>query len=159
VNGRRTDGGALRWVAAIVLVVLAGCASPDAGEPAAPAGGGTAPAGNGNLVDYRRTGGFAGLTDHLVVMRDGRAVLEGKGPRHDARLDEATMRELVATLDQAGFPSLRARYDAPTKGNDLIEHAITYQGHTVMVTDTTVPEPLRPVLAELNRVLAKVRAS
>jgi len=143
-------------VVALVALVVAGCAAKDGAKPT-PAAGGPAVPGRA-LVDYKRSGGLTGRTDHLVVSGDGAAVLEGRGPRHDARLDAATMRRLVATLDRAHLAKLHARYDAPARGNDLVTHAVTYQGRTVTVTDTVVPAPLRPVLSELNRIVIEVRA-
>jgi hypothetical protein len=162
VTARGTDAGprgVLRRIAAVALVAvaLAGCASKDDGQPAASGGGSTVP--GRLLVDYRRTGGLIGRTEHLVVNSDGGAVLEGTGPRHDARLDAATMRKLVATLDRANLPKLRARYAPPVRGNDLVTHVITYHGRTVTVTDTVVPAPLRPVLIELNQVVIEVRGA
>jgi hypothetical protein len=160
VTARGTDagpGGVLRRLAAVALVALAlaGCASDSGGQPAA--SGGTSTLSGRLLVDYRRSGGLTGRIEHLVVNSDGGAVLEGTGPRRDARLDAATMRRLVATLDRADLPKLRSRYAPPARGNDLVTHVITYQGRTVTVTDTAVPAPLRPVLTELNRVVIQVR--
>jgi hypothetical protein len=171
--------GSIRLAMAVTLValagVLAGCASEDGAGPAAtgappttatpattgppvtttaPGGGSTVPA--TTLVDYLRSGGFAGLEDHLVVMGDGRAVVEGKGPRREDRLDAATMRELVAALDQADLARL-GRPSDPPQGSDLFEHTITYQGRTVTVTDTAVPQQVRPLLALLARIIAQLR--
>jgi hypothetical protein len=148
---------------AVVLAAMtvAGCAS-DAPEPAppgapattAPSTGGTAA---GILVDYRKSGGFAGLEDHLVVMTDGHAMVEGKGPSREERLDAATMRELTAALDQAGLDRLQPRYDPPVKGNDLFEYAVTYRGRTVTASDTGIPPQLRPLLTKLNQIMVQVR--
>jgi len=161
-SGRTTRrGAALRRLAAVSLValVLAGCAAKDDASPAAPAGGSGSTVPGRLLVDYKRSGGLAGRTDHLVINSDGGALLESRGPRHDARLDAATMRKLVATLDRANLPRLRPRYAPPVRGNDLVTHVITYHGRTVTVTDTVIPAPLRPVLTELNQVVIEVRGA
>jgi hypothetical protein len=164
---KERSGGTARLAIAVVLaamtVVVAGCASPVAPGPAPPgAPATTAPTTGATaaatiLVDYRKSGGFTGLEEHLVVTGDGHAVVEGKGATRDKQLDEATMRELTAALDQAGLDRLRPRYDPPVKGNDLTEYAVTYQGRTVTVSDTTVPPTLRPLLTELNRIMSEVR--
>jgi hypothetical protein len=143
-------------VVALVALALAGCAAKDGGKPSPAAGGSTVP--GRALVDYKRSGGLTGRTEHLMVSSDGAAVLEGRGPRHDAHLDAATMRKLVATLDRTNLAKLHGRYNAPTRGNDLVTHALTCQGRTVTVTDTVVPAPLRPVLTELNQIVIEVRA-
>jgi Emfourin len=150
-------------VALAALTVLAGCASPGAPEPAAPgAPATTAPTTGGTaaatiLVDYRKSGGFAGLEEHLVVTSDGHATVEGKGPTRTKQLDPATMRELTAALEQAGLDRLQPRHDPPVKGNDLFEYAITYRGRTVTVSDTEIPPQLRPLLTELSRIMNEVR--
>lgn len=149
---------------AAMTVLAAGCASPGAPEPAAPGAPATttAPTSGGAaaatiLVDYRKSGGFAGLEEHLVVTSDGHATVEGKGPTRTKQLDPATMRELTAALEQAGLDRLQPRYDPPVKGNDLFEYAITYRGRTVTVSDTEIPPRLRPLLTELNRIMNEVR--
>jgi hypothetical protein len=164
VTDRRA--GVLRLAIAVVLaamtVLAAGCASPEPAAPGAPATtaaastGGTAAA--TMLVDYRKSGGFAGLEEHMVVTSDGHATVEGKGQTREKQLDPATMRELTAALDQAGLDRLRPRYDPPVKGNDLIEYAITYRGRTVTVSDTTIPPQLRQLITELNRIMSEVRS-
>ncbi|HVD15830.1 MAG TPA: protealysin inhibitor emfourin [Actinomycetota bacterium] len=157
---------AIAVLLAAMTVIVVGCASSDAPEPAAPGAPATtsAPATGGTaaatiLVDYRKSGGFAGLEEHLVVMGSGHAMVEGMGPSRDEQLDPATMRELTAALDQAGLDRLRPRYDPPVKGNDLIEYTVTYQGRTVTVSDTAIPPQLRPLLTELNQIMSEVRTS
>jgi hypothetical protein len=150
---------------AAMTVLAAGCASPaGAPEPAAPGvpATTTAPGTGGTaaatiLVDYRKSGGFAGLEEHLVVTSDGHATVEGKGPTRTKQLDPATMRELTAALEQAGLDRLQPRYDPPVRGNDLFEYAITYRGRTVTVSDTEIPPQLRPLLTELDRIMNEVR--
>jgi hypothetical protein len=163
VTDRRA--GTLRLGIAVVLaamtVLAAGCASPEPAGPGAPATT-TAPTTGGTaamiLVDYRKSGGFAGLEDHLVVTSDGHATVEGKGQTREKQLGPATMRELTAALDQAGLDRPQPRYDPPVKGNDLFEYAITYRGRTVTVSDTAIPPQLRPLITELNRIMSEVRS-
>jgi hypothetical protein len=166
VTDRRVD--TVRLAIAVVLVgmtaIVAGCAPDDAAGPAAPGAPATTTAPTGAttapatiLVDYRKSGGFTGLQEHLVVTTDGHATVEGDGPSGDEQLDEATMRELVAALDRAGLDRLRPRYDPAGQGNDLIEYAVTYPGRTVTVTDTAVPPRLQALLTELNRIMIEVR--
>ena len=142
---------------AAMTVLAAGCASPEPAAPDAPAAT-TAPTTGGTaaatiLVDYRKSGGFAGLEEHLVVTRDGHATVEGKGQTREKQLDPATMRELAAALDRAGLDRLRPRYDPTVKGNDLTEYAITYRGRTVTVSDTEIPPQLGPLITELANAI------
>jgi hypothetical protein len=126
-------------VAIVVLLGwLAGCGAPASRE---------------TIVEYRRTGGFAGLDDHLVVRADGEATLDRRGERYEFELDSETMDRLLTTLDNAEISQLDGEYLSSQKGGDLFEYVVTYQGYTVRTGDTAVPESLWPALELLNRIV------
>lgn len=119
--------------------------------PAAPAHGAT-------LATWARTGGFAGVDDHLRVRTD-RVALAGArgGATARMRLSARRYRHLRELLDAAGFERLPARSPAPGAA-DTFRYAVTYNGRTVRADETHVPRPLRPALAVLGRIFDDVRA-
>lgn len=105
------------------------------------------------LVDYRRSGGFAGVDDHVVIQENGQATLTRRAQQYEFVLDDDTMNQLQTLLDNAEFSKLRGQYLPTRQGSDLFEYLITHNGHTVRTMDTTVPEALQPVLELLNRII------
>lgn len=113
----------------------------------------TRAASSGARIEYRRSGGFAGLDDHLVIQEDGKAILTRKTGRSGFVVDDATMTRLRVLFDQAEFSKLRREHLPRRKGSDLFEYVITHKGHTVRTMDTAVPESLQPILEVLNQIV------
>jgi hypothetical protein len=107
----------------------------------------------GILAEYRRSGGFAGLDDYLVIQVNGQATLTRKTEHYEFVLDRDTMNQLQALFDDAEFSKLRREYLPSRQGSDLFEYVVTYKGHTVRTMDTAVPEALWPVLELLNQII------
>lgn len=106
------------------------------------------------LIQYRRSGGIAGLDDQLVIKTGGQATLTQRDAKTDFTVDRDTLNHLTALFDQVGFAGLNKEY-LPEGGNDLFDYAVTYKGHTVHTRDTAVPEKLQPVLDALNEIIEK----
>jgi hypothetical protein len=123
---------------AVLLGWLAGCGAPASPEV---------------IVEYRRTGGFAGLDDHLVVRADGETTLDRREERYEFELDSETMDRLLTALDNAELSQLDGEYLPSQKGGDLFECVVAYQGYTVRTGDTAVPESLWPALELLNQIV------
>lgn len=126
----------------IVIVVLAGWLASCTGTSS-----------SGILVEYRRSGGFAGLDDRLVIQVNGQATLTRKAEHYEFILDRDTMNQLQTLFDDAEFSKLRREYLPSRQGSDLFEYVVTYKGHTVRTMDTAVPEALWPVLELLNQII------
>ena len=105
------------------------------------------------LIDYKRTGGIAGLDDHLIIRTGGQAVLTQKGKRSEFMVPRAQIEQLIQALDDANFTKLNKEYLPEREGNDLIEYWITYKKHRVHTMDTAIPEELTPVLELLNQII------
>jgi hypothetical protein len=131
-----------RFLALVILAVL-GASLAACGTSAPPA-----------TIEYRRTGGIAGLDDHLTIQPGGQATLTRKNAQVSLTVDQATLTQLTSLLDQAGFSQLPAESLAP-KGADLFTYEITYRGRRVRVQDTTVPAKLQPVIDLLNSIIQK----
>ena len=126
----------------IVIVVLAGWLASCTGTSS-----------SGILVEYRRSGGFAGLDDRVVIQVNGQATLTRKAEHYEFVLDCDTVNQLQALFDDAEFSKLRREYLPSRQGSDLFEYVVTYKGHTVRTMDTAVPEALWPVLELLNQII------
>ena len=106
------------------------------------------------LVDYHRSGGFAGLEDSLTVSRSGVGVHTSHGwARRVFRVSPAALADLERALEAADFRSLDPSYLPTTPVADGFDYTITHLGATVVTADGAVPAPLEPVIAELDRHL------
>jgi hypothetical protein len=105
------------------------------------------------LIAYRRSGGFAGWDDHLVIKENGEAILTRQSERHEFTLDGDTTSRLQTLFQEADFSQLRRRYLPAQEGADLFEYVVTYRGHTVRTMDGAVPPSLQPILEALNRIV------
>jgi hypothetical protein len=126
----------------IVIVVLTGWLA-----------GCTGTTSSSTLVEYRRSGGFAGLDDRLVIEVNDQATLTRKTEHYEFVLDRDTINELQTLLDNAEFSKLGKEYLPSHQGSDLFEYVVSYKGHTVRTMDTAVPEALWPVLELLNQII------
>jgi hypothetical protein len=109
------------------------------------------------LIEYRRSGGFAGLDDHLVIKKNGEAVLTRRSERYEFTLDTDTMEHLQGLFAEAEFSQLRREYLPSRQGSDLFEYVVTYRGRTVRTMDGAVPSSLQPTLEALNRIVQSRR--
>jgi hypothetical protein len=105
------------------------------------------------LIEYRRSGGFAGLDDHLVIKENGQAILTQGSERHEFILNGGARDRLEALFAEAEFSRLRRRYLPSRQGADLFEYVVTYKGHTVRTMDGAVPSSLQPILGALNEIV------
>jgi hypothetical protein len=128
----------LTIVLAMLTGWLVGCAKASSSE---------------TLIEYRRSGGIAGFDDHLVIKKNGEAIVDRKSERREFTLDGDTTDRLQTLFQEADFSQLRRRYLPSQQGADLFEYVVTYRGHTVRTMDGAVPSSLQPVLEALNRIV------
>lgn len=105
------------------------------------------------LIEYRRSGGFAGLNDRLVIKKSGEATLTRNSEHSEFTLDGDTMKRLQVLFEEANFSQLRKEYPPLQPGADFFEYVVTYKGHTVRTMDGAVPPSLEPVLEALNQIV------
>jgi len=172
----------LRRVAGSLLLLalaLAGCAGthPSGGPGSSPSGipgdglSGTpssSPTGTpnsspssdrGTLGELTRDGGFAGLSDRLVVQQDGSFTLVRLKPAVNrsgqlTAAELASLRQLLADSGIAGLPTV----PATAKGNDLFTYRVTYRNSRIVAQDGAVAVPLRPVISALTGIVTKYGA-
>ena len=127
--------------------------------PSVPAPSG-APSGGSSTgtdaVEFSRQGGFAGLSDQLVVHADGTFTLVRLKPpvTRSGRIDAADLAQLRQVMAESGFAGL-PQVQASGGGADRYTYRITYRGHTVVAQDGSVAPALGPVLAVLTGMVDK----
>ena len=105
------------------------------------------------VIEFSRTGGFAGFDDHIAIYEDGSAVVTRKETTARMSLPDGTLQQLYTLFDQASFEELGDSYPAPTPGCDYFSYVIVFNGKTVTTEDTGVPSALEPVFAILGRII------
>lgn len=93
---------------------------------------------------FERSGGFMGRTVSLNIDMD------------DLPEDEAdTLRELLDEADFFDLPDDLRRAPAPDEFTYSITVALEERQHSVRVSDTSMPDDLRPLLQELTKLLRR----
>ena len=114
---------------------------------------------NDRLLEFRRTGGRAANDDHLVVDRDGHAMLRTPNGTRQLELGPGTVEQLRRELETAGFAELpeelRRAPEADQPQPDVVEYVITAAGHTVRALGSALPPELLTVVETLNVVLER----
>jgi hypothetical protein len=111
------------------------------------------------LLEFRCTGGRAGNDQHLVVGRDGRATLRRPDGTRQFQLGQGTVEQLRRELDAARLAELPEDLrNPPGQGEpqpDVVEYALSADGHTVRALGSALPPQLVPLVQALNVVLAR----
>ncbi len=107
------------------------------------------------LVQYGRQGGFAGLSDQLVVHQDGSFTLVRTKPsvNKSGRLTAAELADLRKVLDDSHFAQLPKVQ--PAKGNDLFTYQLVYGGSQILAVDGGIVKELQPVISMLSGIVAR----
>lgn len=130
----------------MVVMVLAGCAQlqgPSLSPTSSPK----------ILIEYHRSGGFAGVSEDLTIYDNLQAVFRERNKESEFTLTKEKVDSLTKRLEEANFLTLQKEYVSERPGADFFEHRISYKGHTVKAIDATVPESLWPVLESLNGII------
>ncbi|MCA1691006.1 MAG: hypothetical protein LC733_01970 [Actinobacteria bacterium] len=115
----------------------------------------TKPASLFEFVDYVVSGGLAGVTDHLKVYPDGRAVYENGSRVVNFTIPAPTIDELRRTLAAADLASL-----PPISGSrtpDAFAYRVIYGGQAVSYYDGAMPPALGPAAAILTREMTRAK--
>jgi hypothetical protein len=138
----------LSAIAVAAALALPGCGADDESAPDRPAGGGP-------LVVYTKSGGVAGVYEHLVVARDGSAALEvgyRQPVRESFELEAAEFDRLSGLLAAADFGGVDP---GPGIGcADCFQYEIEYGGKTIAFAEIgDIPQSVGEVVGELGRIV------
>ncbi len=105
------------------------------------------------LLEFSRTGGFAGCSDHLVLFEDGSGRVNRKEYAAIVQVPEETLDRLALLLAALDGADLQDEYSAPDDGADYYTYSLTYGGKTIHMEDTAVPDILYPVIELLTDII------
>lgn len=111
------------------------------------------PAAPAVLIDYHRSGGTAGLDDRLVIFDNGAAIVSTKTGSKEIVLNSTEVSRISDLFDEVSFLTLQDNYPA-FRGANLFRYSIRYQDKTVTLDETGIPDTVKPVISELDRVIA-----
>ncbi|RRR78640.1 MAG: hypothetical protein EI684_00095 [Candidatus Viridilinea halotolerans] len=68
-------------------------------------------------------------------------------------IDPDDVTQLITTLDQIPFSSLRSAPTAANQGADYMQYELRYRQHTLRMADPELPGALIPVLEDLDGLI------
>ncbi len=107
-------------------------------------------------IEYRRTGGLAGVDDRITVTPEGLLEVRNRqGRRTTAQLAPGDLKELASML--AGWKKLAGTPREPVSP-DAFEYSLGYEGITVSAVEfSRVPEPFDLVRKRLEGMAERAR--
>jgi hypothetical protein len=124
------------------MVIGVGCGSADTGTVSAHAGA-------ARLVSYERTGGIAGVEDHVNVFAGGAVTVRHRdGAKHHTRLSARRMRALRRAIAAAHFEQPITA--GPTSCSDCFAFHLRHDGHTLSFSEVGAPARVNGVLRILT---------
>jgi hypothetical protein len=124
-----------------LLTFSAGCTSADTSSPV--------------VVEYHRTGGFAGFNDTVVVYENGTAEVSRHGDLSEVALGQDDLRKIQSMTTSDAFLSLQDEYLPPQQGYDLFSYEVTAGGKTVRAVDGAVPDALTGIISEIDGIITR----
>jgi hypothetical protein len=108
-------------------------------------------------LDYQRTGGIAGVQDHLTIYADGRTVLERRDVQGEFTISPEQRQQIQAALNII----IAARIEGDNVPQDtccdryiyVIEYGENGQTHHFRTIDGNVPSRVQPLLLLLNALI------
>jgi hypothetical protein len=131
--------------------LLARPASTSQGSDASQSKGGQIPW----ALTYTRSGGFAGLSQTVIIKSDG-AVLDEQGQEIPVPADASSA--LVAEIDQLDFSSYNNEYVDASQCRDCYTYTLTFEQGDQTKTITIVEDGTSQLPAELQSLLQKFDA-
>jgi len=104
-------------------------------------------------ISFVRIGGFAGYNDRLVLYPDGKVEIARKNGECRLDISQAARQELVSHLKKNHSTEPTQEFLPENTCCDLIEYTLKYNGITIRIMDTAIPQFLQPVLNVLNKIV------
>ncbi|WOF16752.1 hypothetical protein F1737_08640 [Methanoplanus sp. FWC-SCC4] len=109
----------------------------------------------GLLVEYHRTGGFAGFNDRVLLFENKTAIIYKNGVETSVLVDDETLLNIRTIIDSEKFMALEDEYKPESQGYDLFFYEVSAKGKTVSAQDGAVPEILSQLIEEMNGIMNK----
>jgi len=141
-----------RWIAVYIIIIVvtlsvSGCLGTKTAVTPAP----VPPA---LLLDYHRTGGIAGVDDHLILFNNGAGLISTRVITREFQMNSSEIDRLDRIFRQAEFDTLQGNYTSASGGADFMTYSIEYGNKSVIAEDTVIPFTLQPVIRELNSIIS-----
>jgi len=134
-------------VLGVALAITACAAKPPPAPSASPAA----------VIEYRRTGGLAGIDDRITVSPEGLLEVRNRqGRRTSAQLSPGDLKELESLL--SGWQKLAAGVPHEPVTPDAFEYSITHDGVTISTVEFShAPEAFDLVRKRLEGMAERAR--
>lgn len=107
---------------------------------------------------YVRSGGIAGAHDQLVIAPDGRGSLTVRGNTEQTfNLSDQELDSVAAALERANLEDVPSDSTSAQPAPDAFSYSLSYQGKEIRTDDPSIPSDLKPLVSELDRIVAKHR--
>ena len=115
----------------------------------------TNPQGSPVFVDYTTSGGFAGVTQNVVVYEDRSAVFNfGIDGSREFRVSEETMERLERFVPEA-VEVLEGRPRSDAMCADCFQYDLTFEGTHYLVVDPQLPRTVKTAFAVLHEAMCQ----
>jgi hypothetical protein len=123
----------------VALLALAGC------------GGESDAATLKQALSYARTGGIAGVSDHLSVQPDGHAKVTTRRGSKAFTLSKSEQKTLSSAVTAAGLTheKIISGLDVP----DAFNYVLHYGAHKLAFNDANMPKDVKKLVAQLNKLV------
>jgi hypothetical protein len=125
----------------VALLALAGC------------GGESDAATLRQALSYARTGGIAGVSDHLSVQTDGHAKVTTRRGAKSFTLSKSEQKALSGAVSTADLTheKVTSGLDVP----DAFNYVLHYGAHKLAFNDANMPKDVKKLVAELNELVQR----
>ena len=103
-------------------------------------------------IEFRRSGGIAGMNDVLTIDAQGHATLVRRTGKYEFDLSADERNRLAGALRDTGWAAIPEDSMRKPLVPDEISYVVVYQNHTVKTSDTAMPDKLRPVVVLFNEL-------
>ncbi len=111
-------------------------------------------------IIYQRSGGLSGLEDMLCIYDGGGCELNSKGGRtHRCQVIALKLCKMEQAFEEAGFFTLPDEYPGNSQADAIrysIDYAASGKKHRVTAYSNSMPDPLIPLIRELDQCVMLV---
>ena len=111
------------------------------------------------FLDYQRTGGFAGVSDRVVIFDNGVTLISTRQWNTETTFNTTELDRIGALFNETQFAALEGNYTSRRGGADMFHYSVSYHGKTVHTEDMAIPPELQPVIDEMNQILLRYSVS
>ena len=103
------------------------------------------------MMEFHRTGGFAGFDDHITIYTNGTAAITSRSGKRSKNIPPKEVTFLTRQLRTSGL--LQRDSSNLSEGADHITYGIKYKGVRVTFNDEKVPPKLQAALQHFLNLL------